>query len=165
MYVGTGSAESTVRAENVQEIRSSPHSDKRWDDSYDPGMARAEDAARRADLAAGDVRAEAVRAQRLIDAFLVSAQQLGLSPQPLEARLLSGHKVRTDKAGWYLRRDRSVAIGADGGYYQLLVPGGLRERLRGVRLRPTPPPLVIGRGGKDGENGPLQDFLDRLLKS
>jgi len=126
-------------------------------------MARADDAARRAELAAGDVRAEAVRAQRLIDAFLAAAAAAGLAPQPLQARLLSGPTVRTDKTGWYLRRDHSVAIGSDGGYYQLLVPGGLRERIRGVRLLPTPPPLVVGRGGKDGETGPLQDFLDRLL--
>jgi hypothetical protein len=126
-------------------------------------MARADDAARRAELAAADSRAEAARAQKLIDAFLVAAQQAGISPEPLQARLLSGQPVRTDKSGWYLRRDRSIAIGADGGYYQLLVPGGLRERLRGVRLQPTPPPLVVGRGGKDGENGPLQEFLDRLL--
>lgn len=128
-------------------------------------MARADDAARRAELAAGDVRAEAVRAQRLIDDFLVAAERAGLVPQPLQARLLSGQTVRTDKTGWYLRRDRSVAVGADGGYYQLLVPGGLRERLRGVRLRASPPPMVVGRGGKDGETGPLQDFLDRLLSS
>jgi len=146
------------------EIGSGLHSVDSRNDSYDPGMARAEDAARRAELAAGDVRAEAVRSQRLIDAFLVAAEQAGLRPQPLEARLLSGQSVRSDKEGWYLRRDRSVAIGTDGGYYQLVVPGGLRERLRGVRLRPTPPPLVVGRGGKDGETGPLQDFLDRLLK-
>lgn len=131
--------------------------------SYDPGMARAEDAARRAELAAADARAESARAQKLIDEFLVAARQAGKAPQPLQARLLSGQVVRTDKEGWYLRRDRSVAIGVDGGYYQLLVPGGLRERMRGVRLRPTPPPMVIGRGGKDGETGPLQDFLARLL--
>jgi hypothetical protein len=126
-------------------------------------MARADDAARRAELAAADSRAEAARAQRLIDAFLITARRNGLQPQPLQARLLSGRLVRTDKQGWYLRRDRSVAIGADGGYYQLLVPGGLRERIRGVRLRSTSPPMVVGRGGKDGETGPLQDFLDRLL--
>lgn len=127
-------------------------------------MAPAEDAARRAELAAGDGRAEAVRAQRLIDQFLVAAERAGIAPEPLQARLLSGQLVRTDKTGWYLRRDHSVAIGSDGGYYQLLVPGGLRERLRGVRLRPAPPPMVVGRGGKDGETGPLQEFLDRLLR-
>lgn len=147
------------------EIGLDPASEDSRDDSYDPGMARADDAARRAELAAGDVRAEAERAQRLIDAFLAAAEQAGLTPEPLQARLLSGQTVRTDKEGWYLRRDHSVAIGADGGYYQLLVPGGLHERLRGVRLKPTPPPMVVGRGGKDGENGPLQDFLERLLKS
>ena len=114
-------------------------------------------------MAAADAQAESARAQRLIDRFLVAARAAGMKPQPLQARLLSGQPVRTDKEGWYLRRDRSAAIGADGGYYQLLVPGGLRERIRGVRLRPTPPPMVVGRGGKDGETGPLPDFLDRLL--
>lgn len=126
-------------------------------------MARADDAARRAELAAADVRAESVRAQRLIDDFLAAANRAGLAPEPLQARLFSGRTVRTDKTGWYLRRDRSVAIGSDGGYYQLLVAGGVRERIRGVRLQPTPPPMVVGRGGKDGETGPLRDFLDRLL--
>jgi hypothetical protein len=82
---------------------------------------------------------------------------------PLEARLLSGHAVRTDRQGWYLRVDRSVAIGTDGGYYQLVVPGGWRERIRGVRLSPSPPPMVIGRGGKDGETGDLTFFLNRVL--
>ena len=33
------------------------------------------------------------------------------------------------------------------------------ERLTGVRLRSTPPPLEVGRGGKDGETGGLADFL------
>lgn len=126
-------------------------------------MARAEDAARRAELAAGARRAEAAKAQRLIDRFVEAAGQAGVAPVPLEARLLSGQVVRTDRQGWYLRVDRSVAIGTDGGYYQLVVPGGWRERLRGVRLTPSPPPMVIGRGGKDGETGDLSFFLDRIL--
>jgi hypothetical protein len=126
-------------------------------------VARAEDAARRAELAAGERQAEASRAQRLIDDFVAAAEQAGIPPVPLEARLLTGQRVKTDRRGWYLRRNRSIAIGEDGGYYQLLVPGGLRERLRGVRLHPSPPPLVIGRGGKDGETGDLRFFLDRIL--
>lgn len=126
-------------------------------------MARAEDAARRAELAAGARRAEAAKAQQLIDRFVEAAGQAGVAPVPLEARLLSGQVVRTDRQGWYLRVDRSVAIGTDGGYYQLVVPGGWRERLRGVRLTPSPPPMVIGRGGKDGETGDLSFFLDRIL--
>jgi hypothetical protein len=126
-------------------------------------MARAEDAARRAELAAGARRAEAAKAQRLIDEFVEAAGRAGIPPVPLEARLLSGHAVRTDRQGWYLRVDRSVAIGTDGGYYQLVVPGGWRERIRGVRLSPSPPPMVIGRGGKDGETGDLTFFLNRVL--
>ncbi len=67
--------------------------------------------------------------------------------------------MKTDKTGWYLRLNRSVAVGDDGAYYVLTVPGGLRERFTGVRLRPTPPPLEVGRGGRDGETGSLADFL------
>ena len=39
--------------------------------------------------------------------------------------------MKTDKSGWYLRKNESLAIGEDGGYYILTVPGGLRERLPG----------------------------------
>lgn len=126
-------------------------------------MGRASNAARRAELAAGDRRAEAIRAQRLIDDFVREARRCGLEPEPLRARLLSGATVKTDKHGWYLRRDRMVAIGTDGGYYQLNVPGGWRERMRGARLAPSPPPLVVGRGGRDGETGDLNGFLQRRL--
>jgi len=37
------------------------------------------------------------------------------------------------------------------------------ERLRSVKLAATPPPLVVGRGGRDGETGDLVEFLDRVL--
>ena len=126
-------------------------------------MARAEDAARRAELAAAERQVEAARAQRLIDAFLAAARAAQIPTVALEARLLSGRLVKTDRRGWYLRHDRSIAVGEDGGYYQLLVPGGLRERLRGIHLQPSPPPLVVGRGGKDGESEDLSFFLDRIL--
>ncbi|QDP94722.1 hypothetical protein FOE78_01245 [Microlunatus elymi] len=126
-------------------------------------MARADDAARRAELAAGARRAEAARAQQLIDDFVAATNSAGIAAEPLRARLLSGQQVKTDRAGWYLRRDHSIAIGTDGGYYQLVVPGGLAERLRGVRLQPSPPPMVVGRGGKDGETGDLKFFLDKRL--
>ena len=122
-------------------------------------MSRAEEAAHRAELAAAKDRAESAEAQKLIDAFLVEARARGIAPEPLRATLYSGHAVKTDKTGWYLRKNRSVAVGDDGAYYVLTVPGGLRERLTGVRLRATPPPLEVGRGGKDGETGGLSDFL------
>lgn len=127
------------------------------------GSERADGAARRAELAQGQQRAESVKAQRLIDGFVATARARGLAPEPLRARLASGAEVRTDKSGWYLRQDRSVAIGEGGEYYVLIVPGGLAERLRGARLTASPPPLVVGRGGPDGEAGDLAEFLRRRL--
>lgn len=126
-------------------------------------MSRAEEAARRAELAAAHERGENKAAQALIDDFVTAAGERGVAPEPLRATLLSGQSVKTDKQGWYLRRNRSVAVGTDGNYYVLTVPGGLTERLRGVRLKPTPPPLVIGKGGRDGETGDLAEFLKRRL--
>lgn len=129
----------------------------------DPRSDRAEGAARRAHLAQGQQSAEAVKAQRLIDAFVAEARQRGIRTEPLRARLMSGAEARTDRTGWYLRRDRSIAIGENGEYFVLLVPGGLVERVRGVRLTASPPPLVVGRGGPDGESGDLTEFLRRRL--
>jgi hypothetical protein len=122
-------------------------------------MSRAEEAARRAELAAAQEQAESREAQRLIDDFVREAGERGIAPEPLRATLFDGHAVRTDKTGWYLRKNKSVAVGDDGAYYVLTVPGGLRERFSGAKLRATPPPLEVGRGGRDGETGDLADFL------
>ncbi len=126
-------------------------------------MSRAEEAAYRAELAEGQKRLESQRAQVLIDGFVDRARSLGVEPGPLRATLLSGASVKTDRRGWYLRKNESVAIGEAGSYFVLVVPGGLAERLRGVKLIPSPPPLVVGAGGRDGETGPLTDFLQRRL--
>jgi hypothetical protein len=126
-------------------------------------MSRAEEAARRVELAALKDQAESREAQQLVDAFVTEARALGIAPEPLRATLFDGHAVKTDKLGWYLRNNRSVAVGDDGAYYVLTVPGGLRERLRGVRLTPSPPPLEVGRGGRDGETGDLAEFLRKRL--
>ena len=126
-------------------------------------MSRAEEAAQRAELAAGQERAESRKAQLLVDQFVVDARAAGIAPGPLQATSYSGHPVKTDKTGWYLRKNHSLGIGTDGGYYVLTVPGGLKERLTGVRLQPTPPPLVVGRGGRDGETGDLAQFLQAIL--
>jgi hypothetical protein len=127
-------------------------------------MSRAEDAAQRAKLAAAQERGESIQAQKLINEFLAAAKAKGIAPHPLRATLYSGQSVKTDKIGWYLRKNHSVAIGDDGRYYVLIVPGGLRERLSGAKLQPTPPPLVVGRGGKDGETGDLAKFLQLRLE-
>ena len=122
-------------------------------------MSRAEEAARRAELAAAQERGESVQAQKLIDQFVTDVKAAGIAAEPLRATLYSGQSVKTDKQGWYLRKNQSLAIGEDGAYYILTVPGGLRERLSGVKLRASPPPLIIGKGGRDGESGDLRDFL------
>ena len=127
-------------------------------------MSRAEEAARRAELAAARDQAESREAQGMVDGFVAEAKARGMAPEPLRATLFDGHAVRTDKNGWYLRRNKSVAIGEDGAYYVLTVPGGLRERLSGVRLQPSPPPLEVGRGGRDGETGDLAEFLRKRLE-
>ena len=122
-------------------------------------MSRAEEAARRAELAAAQDRAESRQAQKLIDEFVAAANAKGIAPAPLRATLYTGQSVKTDKVGWYLRKNKSLAIGADGSYYVLTVPGGLRQRLSGVKLKSTPPPLIVGKGGRDGESGDIADFL------
>jgi hypothetical protein len=126
-------------------------------------MSRAQDAAKRAELAAAQERGESVQAQKLINEFVAAAKAKGIAPHPLRATLYSGQSVKTDKIGWYLRNNHSVAVGDDGSYYVLIVPGGLRERLSGAKLQPTQPPLVVGKGGKDGETGDLARFLHSRL--
>ncbi len=126
-------------------------------------MSRADEAARRVELAKGQERAESVKAQVLIDRFVADAKAAGIRPTPLRAVLFSGHSVKTDKVGWYLRKNESLAIGDDGSYYVLTVPGGLKERVRGVKLTPSPPPLIVGKGGRDGETGDLAQFLQWRL--
>lgn len=112
-----------------------------------------------------DRRREGAAAQKLIDAFIIEAKESGLATEPLRAQLLDGHRAKTGKRGWYLNAKQSLAIGENGEYYQLVVPGGLKERLRGVDLEPSLPPLHVGRGGRDGETGYLKEFLAWRLNS
>ena len=129
-----------------------------------PGATRSEDARLRAELGASDARAEAARAQLLIDEFVAKALAQGLEPVDLKATTFEGRTVRTDKRGWYLRRNHSLAIGTDGAYYQLVVPAPSLAWLRGVKLQPSAPSLQVGRGGRDGETGDLSEFLQWTLE-
>ncbi len=124
---------------------------------------RQADARRRHELAAAAARAEALAAQEQLDAFVARLSSLGVAPEPLQATLLSGARVKTDQLGWYLNKARTLAVAPDGRYYQLVTSGGPLARFTGVKLRPAAPTLVIGRGGRDGETGDLADFLDRAL--
>lgn len=117
-----------------------------------------------ADLAASARRGEAQAAQVLIDDFLLKVRAADIPPQPLTATQIDGREVRTDKSGWYVNRKRSIAIGEAGEWYVLTVPSSRLSRFTGVKLEASPPELVVGRGGRDGESGDLSDFLDRVLE-
>jgi hypothetical protein len=105
---------------------------------------------------------ESAKAQVLIDRFVAQATHAGLATEELTVRPWSGRgRYRTGVVGWYLLRDRSVGVGLDGGYYVLLVPPVRFGRWRTVAIEPTPPPLQVGKGARDGESV----ALDAALKS
>jgi hypothetical protein len=108
--------------------------------------------------------AETAQARELVAGFVAAARERSLPLEDLRARTASGGTTyRTGLRGWTLRRDGSAALGEDGEFYLLVVPGSLRARLSGVHLRPQDPPLVLGRGGRDGESVLLADLLARRL--
>jgi hypothetical protein len=96
--------------------------------------------------------------------FARTARERGLPTVPLVARSHDGrHRYRTGLRGWYLRPDGGIAVGEDGRYYVLSVQSSLRALVTGARLTPSPPRLVLGEGGRDGERMPLRAQLDILL--
>jgi len=108
--------------------------------------------------------AEAREAAALLDDFVRRATERGLPPHPLTARTFDGRATyRTHVRGWYLKSNRSVAVGEDGEYYVLTVPASLRARFTGADLSPSMPRLIVGAGGGDGETVPLAQLLDRRL--
>ena len=108
--------------------------------------------------------AEAAEAAELLAGFVREAASRGLTPAVLSARTFDGRSTyRTRIRGWYLKSNKSVAVGTDAGYYVLTVPSSLRARLTGADLQPSIPRLVVGAGGGDGETIPLAQLLQRRL--
>jgi hypothetical protein len=108
---------------------------------------------------------EAAEAQVLVDRFVAQATQAGLATEELRARPWSGRgRYRTGVVGWYLRRDRSVGVSVDGGYYVLVVAPERFGRWRTVPVVPSPPPLQVGRGARDGESVALDVLLEMRLR-
>lgn len=124
---------------------------------------RQEDARRRQEMADAALRNESVAAQVLVDEFVATAAARGLQPEPLRALLMDGTRVKSDQVGWYINKSQTLAIAPDARFFKLLTTGGRFARFTGVKLAPSPPPLVVGRGGRDGETGDLKDFLERTL--
>ena len=106
---------------------------------------------------------ESAHARELIAAFLIRARAVDLPTERLEARSYSGARLRTTMDGWYIRANKSAAIGSDGLYYVLIAEGGMRARLRGAALHPSDPPLVLGASGRDGESIAMREALARIL--
>lgn len=108
---------------------------------------------------------ESAEAAVLLREFVAEAQRRGIAPVPLQARSYAGDATyRTRTLGWYLRKNRTLAVGTDGSFYVLSVPGGLSARLRGAVLTASDPPLVLGKGGRDGESISLADALALVLE-
>ncbi|MER7459790.1 hypothetical protein [Micromonospora sp. NPDC126480] len=108
--------------------------------------------------------AETAEAAELVAWFVAEAHRRGLPPERLTARSYDGRgPYRTRLRGWYIDRGRTRAVDVDGRFHLLTVPGGLRARLFGADPQPSPPPLVVGAGGRDGESMPLRAMLTRRL--
>ena len=115
---------------------------------------------------AADRATEAREAGALLADFVRHAAERGLAPQPLSARTFDGRSTyRTRVKGWYLKSNRSVAVGEDAGYYVLSVPSSLQSRFRGASIEPSMPRLIVGAGGGDGETVPLARLLDQRLNN
>lgn len=110
--------------------------------------------------------AETEQARELLAGFVATMKERGVQPEPLRAQVVgSSASYRTDLTGWYLRRNRSLAVDVDGNFYILGVPASLKSRVAGVRVRPSDPPLVVGQGARDGESMPLAELLRLRLES
>jgi hypothetical protein len=109
--------------------------------------------------------AESARARELLAGFVREAEARGIVAERLTAAAYGGGggRLRTGLRGWYLRADRSVAVGTDGEFYALTAPGGVWARLAGVTIAPVTPRMIVGEGGRDGDSMPLAELLRRRL--
>lgn len=133
-------------------------SDESWSEERgDRALSRAQSAARKQS-------AESERAGALIRDFAAAAAQAGITPERLTARAYTGGaRYKTQVAGWYLKRDRSVAVGTDGLFYVLNVPPSFLSRFTGTTVSPADAPLELGKGARDGESLPLSQALANRL--
>ena len=108
--------------------------------------------------------AETAQAAEHVAEFVRAAREHHLATTALRAGSLNGRaSYRTQLEGWYIKRNRTLAIGVDGEFYVLSAPGGLTARLTGVVVHPSDPPLIVGAGGRDGESMPIADLLSLRL--
>jgi hypothetical protein len=107
---------------------------------------------------------ESAQARALLQDFVARARARGLPPEPLLVQGYGGRgTAKSQVRGWYLRLDRAVGVGEDGEFYVLTAPLTLLDRVRGIRIAPTEPPLVIGQGGRDGDTIDMVQAINRIL--
>ena len=108
--------------------------------------------------------AESAKAQVFVDRFVARATDTGVPTEELTAAPWSGRgRYRTGVQGWYLKQDRSIGVGADGGYYVLVVAPQRFGQFRRISIDRTPPPLQVGKGGRDGDSVALDTLLELRL--
>lgn len=155
--------------EPVEDVEEQTARDVGWrvpmgDDAAKRRAERAEQASYHVEAQRRRSEQESAEAQVLVDRFVAQATQAGLATEELTARPWSGRgRYRTGVVGWYLRRDRSVGVGLDGGYYVLVVAPERFGRWRTVSVDPSPPPLQVGQGARDGESVALDVLLEMRL--
>ncbi|MCL1800911.1 MAG: hypothetical protein FWG25_06065 [Promicromonosporaceae bacterium] len=104
------------------------------------------------------------KAEAMLAAFLPKVKAFGPPPVKLQVKGYGGQGVaRTNLTGWYLRVDGTAALGTDGKFYVLIAPLSSLDRIRGVKVPPSRPPLILGEGGKDGDSVDLADALERVF--
>jgi hypothetical protein len=119
-----------------------------------------------ADALARKQAAETERARALVAEFVAAMRSAGIEAGPLRARAGDGAVTyRTGLRGWYVRRNRAMAVGEDGSFYLLDVPRSAAARLTGAKVTPSDPPLQAGVGARDGESMPLERLLRQRLEA
>ena len=109
-------------------------------------------------------QSEHERATAIIREAIVAFRAAGIEPVPLQARPFNGAgTIRTSLTGWYLKHDLTLAVDEQARFYVLRVPGGLMSRLRGATPEPSPAPMVVGRGARDGETFEIRELLQMRL--
>jgi len=104
------------------------------------------------------------KAEAQIAKFLPVVLAHGPAPVPLVVTGYGGRgQAKTNLKGWYLRNDRTAGLSTEGKFYVLTAPLSPLERLRGIKIQPTRPPLILGEGGKDGDTIELSEALERVL--
>ena len=106
---------------------------------------------------------ESAQAAQHLQRFVAAAKHQGLASEPLLVRDGQGRQAKTPLRGWYLKADHSAAVDEDGKFYLLTAPLTLMQRLKGIRPDPAAPTLVLGKGGRDGEQIDLTEALDKRL--